>query len=203
MTDGSLAAIVLAGGRATRMGGAVKPLIDLDGRSLIARAVAAAVDAGCAPVVVVGPVLDAALPAVWVREDPPFAGPAAAIAAGAAALPTGIRDALILAGDLAFPEKVVVRLTSAQGRAAADSSDAVVLRAGGHAQWLAGRYRVAALRRAVDARGWDLAGASVRALLEGLAVEWAQDDDGITADIDTPADLERIRAGRRTRQEDP
>ncbi|MBZ6372429.1 MAG: DUF6457 domain-containing protein [Microbacterium hominis] len=46
-------AILLAGGRATRLGGIDKPLLEIDGRSLLQRALDAV--AGCDPVVVAGP----------------------------------------------------------------------------------------------------------------------------------------------------
>ena len=87
-----LAAILLAGGRGSRMGGVHKPLLEVGGTTLLDAAIAAARDGGlrtdrrgrrpsrrCAH--------DGS---TWVREDPPFGGPAAAILA-ALPLVSGIR----------------------------------------------------------------------------------------------------------------
>ncbi|WP_167132156.1 molybdenum cofactor guanylyltransferase [Paramicrobacterium chengjingii] len=82
------AAIVLAGGRASRLDGADKASIQIDGRMLLDHALAAVV--GCAPVIVVGPPHLATAPGrtamTLVREDPPFTGPVAAIDAALKAL---------------------------------------------------------------------------------------------------------------------
>lgn len=188
----SVGAILLVGGRSRRMGGGLKPLLEVGGRSLFSGAVAALTDAGCAPLVAVGPVLDADAIVQWVREDPPFTGPAAAIAAAVDLVPAaGPEWMLILAGDLPYVPQVAERLIAATASGAAD---AVVFRADGHPQWLAGVYRTKSLRAAVATLGDDVLGAPVRALLGGLEIAWLTDEDGITADIDTPADLARIRA---------
>ncbi|MFB2586191.1 molybdenum cofactor guanylyltransferase [Herbiconiux liukaitaii] len=89
-----LDAIVLAGGRSTRLGGSPKALLQVDGRRLVDIAVDAAREAGARRIVVVGPPVDLPPPASplstsamgTVREDPPFGGPAAGIGAGLAAL---------------------------------------------------------------------------------------------------------------------
>lgn len=186
----NLGAILLVGGRSARMGGGTKPLVEVGGRSLFARAVEAVSDAGCAPIIAAGPVLDEHAPVRWVREEPSFTGPVAGIAAAMGEVPAdGAEWMLLLAGDLARPHQVVERL-----RGAAGAADAVVLRADGHPQWLAGMYRTDALRAALDALGGAVSDASCRALLGGLEITWLTDEDGITADIDTPADLARIRA---------
>ena len=196
MTTPRLGAILLVGGRATRLGGGVKPLIEVGGQTLLSRVVTAARDAGCVPIIAVGPELDPAAPVRWVQEDPPFSGPAAAIAAALEALDDAADDRapewmLVLAGDLPHADAVATRLASA---AAGDAGDAVVFRAGDRPQWLAGAYRASALRDAVRDLGDALTGASCRALLGGLEIAWLADDDGITADVDTPADLARVRA---------
>ena len=49
-----LAAILLAGGRGSRMGGVHKPLLEIGGTTLLDAAIAAARDAGCDPIVAVG-----------------------------------------------------------------------------------------------------------------------------------------------------
>lgn len=208
MTVVDLGAILLVGGRATRLGGGIKPLLEVGGETLLSRAVRAVTDAGCAPIIAVGPELDHDVHVRWVREDPPFSGPAAGIAAGVSALDRADHAdrsdrradrgeapewTLVLAGDLPHVDRIAERLTRA-ATSAPRSADAVVFAAGGHPQWLAGVYRTAALRAAVRAAGDALAGASCRALLGGLEITWLADEDGTTADIDTPADLTRMRA---------
>ncbi len=183
-----LAAIVLVGGRASRIGGVIKPLVEFGGSSVLARTAAAAA-LQCDTVIAVGPVLDDTLALTWVREDPPFSGPAAAIATGVAALPDTAREVLILAGDLAYPERVLAALS----HPISPGYEACVLRADDHPQWLAGRYNVAALRGALAHAG-ALADASARAVLGTLATAFILDEDGTTTDFDTPADLERVRA---------
>ena len=50
-----LAAVVLAGGRAARLGGADKPALVVGGQPLLATAIAAAASAGASQIVIVGP----------------------------------------------------------------------------------------------------------------------------------------------------
>lgn len=198
----STGAILLVGGRSRRMGGGTKPLLEVGGETLFARAVRAVTDAGCAPIVAAGPVLDEAAPVQWVREDPPFAGPVAAIAAALDRVATpGPGWTILLAGDLPRAERVVRRLievvdpdAATPDAAETDAVQAVVFTADGHPQWLAGAYRTSALRAAVERLGDDVGDASCRALLGGLEIAWLTDEDEITADIDTQADLQRLRA---------
>ncbi|WBM80051.1 NTP transferase domain-containing protein [Cryobacterium breve] len=81
---------MLAGGRGSRLGGAVKPAVEVAGRTLLSRVLDARTLAR--RVVIVGPASarSAAGPeatgALWALEDPPFGGPVAGIAAGLAAL---------------------------------------------------------------------------------------------------------------------
>ena len=86
-------AVVLAGGRSSRLGGSPKALLQLDGSTLLRRTLEAV--RGSRRIAVVGPndllaEVDAfrrsvAIPharLLLTREDPPFSGPAAGIAAG-------------------------------------------------------------------------------------------------------------------------
>ena len=75
----SIAGLVLAAGRAQRMGGRPKPLLELDGQPLIRRLVGAMVDAGVEPVLVVIPSPDLSSPAA------PFAAAIARALEGSAA----------------------------------------------------------------------------------------------------------------------
>ncbi|WP_460005123.1 molybdenum cofactor guanylyltransferase [Microbacterium xylanilyticum] len=197
----SVAAVVLVGGRARRMGGASKHLLALGGSTPWDRTRGALAECGIATVVAVGDPPDRggadagpgeAAAVTWVREEPPFGGPVAALAAALACPELAqAEELLLLAGDLARPGAVIARLAEAEP--GSDPVDAVVFRAEGRPQWLAGRYRVAAVRAALAALG-EVDGASCRALLGGLPIRWIPDEDGTTADIDTPDDLERARA---------
>jgi molybdopterin-guanine dinucleotide biosynthesis protein A len=78
------AAVSLAGGRGSRLGGVRKADLVVGGRRLLDLVIDAC--AGCAPIIIVGEA-DLAVPAgvLRTREEPPFAGPAAGLAAGLAA----------------------------------------------------------------------------------------------------------------------
>jgi molybdopterin-guanine dinucleotide biosynthesis protein A len=81
------AAVVLAGGRAERLGGADKAALDVDGVSLLERALAAVAEAG--HVVIVGDERPTTREVTWVREQPAYGGPVAATYAGLDALVRG------------------------------------------------------------------------------------------------------------------
>lgn len=190
------AAIILAGGRASRLG-MPKGHVRLGGRTLVERALDAV---GHLPSVVVGPAdvgdAMAAHPAACLtREDPPFAGPAAALAAGVDDLDGRGIDAtwvLVLACDLVHaPEAAALLLDAPRAR---DGS--ILLDADGAPQWLCGLYRGRPLRaRIADLRAADgLASASARALLGDLDLVRIPDPADLARDIDTPADLSRALA---------
>lgn len=184
----SVGAILLAGGRGSRVDGAVKPLFEVNGTTLLQRAVDAARSGGADRVVVAAPVLDEQLDVVWVREDPPFGGPVAGIVA---ALPEVDADEVyVIACDLPTADAAVV-LLSAPLSAGVDGA----CLDDGRRQWLIGRYRTASLRAAASAlpdRGRD---ASMRALLGGLAVTSVSVDPAMTHDVDTWDDLTKARGG--------
>ncbi|HEY3261982.1 MAG TPA: NTP transferase domain-containing protein, partial [Pseudonocardiaceae bacterium] len=71
------AAVVLAGGRARRLGGVDKVGLAIGGRTLL-DGVLVACD-GAEPIVVVGPRRPTATPVRWAREEPAHAGPLAAL----------------------------------------------------------------------------------------------------------------------------
>ncbi|GAA1853344.1 molybdenum cofactor guanylyltransferase [Microbacterium koreense] len=192
----TIGAVLLAGGRASRMDGVAKPLLDVGGRSLLVRAVDAAASCGADPITVVGPELDAHLPVTWVREDPPFGGPAAAIVAAVNALADDAEAPewmLVLACDLPTVDAAVrvlvngiaLQPTGVDGLCLTDDTS--------RPQWLIGIYRTAALRRGVagiPAQGRD---APVRALLDDLAIATITTADSLTRDVDTWDDLSRAR----------
>ncbi|GAA1086370.1 molybdenum cofactor guanylyltransferase [Tsukamurella strandjordii] len=185
------AALVLGGGRATRLGGADKAAVEIAGVPLVERVYAAVRGL---PVIAVGPPSLARPGVTVVREEPPFGGPVAALAAGVAALAPGIGEVLVLACDLPRAAGIVDQLTAAP---LPDDADALVLRdAGGRLQWLAARYRMAPLRRALAALP-AVDGAPMRAVLDGLRFVALDDDRDAALDLDTWADVEGYRDGYR------
>src|SRR3954468_12670644 len=98
-TGRGLGAVILTGGTATRMGGADKASIELGGRTLLERALAAT--ASAADVVVVGEPVPTSRQVTWAREDPPGGGPAAALLAGVAACTLPPERVSVLGVDMA------------------------------------------------------------------------------------------------------
>ena len=186
--SGATAAIVLAGGRASRLDGAAKPLLDVGGRTLLDRAVAAV--AGCDPIIVVGPPASVQGEVVWTRETPEFGGPVAGVAAGLAR--TESADVFVLAADLPNAEEAVALLR--RHPPLAGGEDGICLTDdSGRMQWLIGLYRTDALRRAVATLPDGGRDASIRSLLAGLTIR-ALPAGALAADVDTWDDLERARA---------
>lgn len=188
------AAIVLAGGRASRLDGVDKPLLDVGGRTLLARAVSAAQDAGCAPVVVAGrerPGFSSDL--VWAQEDPPFGGPVAGLAAAlrilGAELP-GTARVLVLPGDLVDPDAAVDTLLAAD---VSDDEGVCLQDQGGRAQWLTAIHPVAALRDGLAALPRGGRDASLRELLAGMRLSSVPAQTRATHDVDTWEDLDEAR----------
>ncbi len=91
-------AIVLAGGRAARLGGVDKAGIELDGRTLLARTLETVIDA--AEVVVVGEQVTTDRPVTFVLEDPRYGGPVAALLTGRDALLRRTPTVAVLAVDM-------------------------------------------------------------------------------------------------------
>lgn len=184
-------AIVLAGGRSSRLGGVPKAALTQAGRALLSVALDAAAEAG--RTVVVGDPSAVAVPAgvLVVRESPAFAGPAAAIAAGLAALSDGAPAdyVLVLACDMpAIADGVPLLLKHAV--CAVDG--AVAVDGTGQPQYLAGVYRTASLTTAVRAHASRLENLSVRALVTGLALAHTSVPPGSTSDVDTWHDAARF-----------
>jgi molybdopterin-guanine dinucleotide biosynthesis protein A len=177
--------VILAGGRASRMGGVDKLAVPLDGRSSLDRLLAAAPDG--TRVIAVGPTRRTTRPVIWCREVPSGGGPLAAVAA---ALPlTSAGTVLVAAGDMprlgeAFDSLVAVLDTRP------DADVATLCDNEGMRQPLAAAYRRAALARRLECIGVP-AGRPARLLLDDMVV---LDITGCTAteDCDTWADIERI-----------
>jgi molybdopterin-guanine dinucleotide biosynthesis protein A len=175
-------AVILAGGRARRLGGADKPAMPVGGRPLISRAVEAVT--GADRVVVVGPPRSGLEAAIVVREDPPGAGPVPALRAGLAQVRSP--RLVLLAADLPF----IVAADVGRLLSAVSGTGAVMVDDGGREQWLAGAWRTDQLRTALD--GYE--GASLRGLLAPLAPATLASAAGERPpwyDCDTPEELAR------------
>lgn len=186
-------AILLAGGRASRMGGIDKPGLLVDGVSMRDRAIAAVASMNADPVIVVGPE-SASAPSTgpglrWLREDPPFSGPAAAVVTALAALGADAPEwTFLLACDLPRPDAAVAAL--AQG--IRDQDGACLADADGRMQWLTGLYRTAALADAAASLPDGGRDRPVRELLSGLAVVALPDPGAGARDVDTWEDYEEL-----------
>lgn len=194
-------AIVLAGGRATRLGGACKAALPFGGRSLLEHTLRSLPPTR--QIVVVGDSADIAAAApdaaiTIARENPTFTGPAAAIAAGVDALDAAMLDAtatadftVVVACDMpAVGDAISVLLA-----AVCEGSDgAVAVSADGRAQPLVGVYSTVGLRDCVARHraACDLENLSVRALLSGLDPAPVSVPDGSTDDVDTWDDAARL-----------
>jgi molybdopterin-guanine dinucleotide biosynthesis protein A len=182
-------AIVLAGGRATRLGGADKPALALGNRSLLELVVAAVDDA--ARVIVVGPTrpLTSVRRAVqWYREDPPGGGPVAGLAAGLKHVAADV--VVILAADLPSIAPAVAPLLAALAAGPADW--AALVDDGGRVNYLAAAWRRVALQQAMAALG-EVSGASMRALTAGATLAPVPDTQGWGLDCDTWGDVDEAR----------
>ncbi|MET0931397.1 MAG: molybdenum cofactor guanylyltransferase [Aeromicrobium sp.] len=184
-------ALVLAGGRSSRMGGVGKLGLVVDGETLLAHACAAVSDAR--RLVVVGPPGQPGTPdgAIGVQEDPPFAGPAAAMSVGLSVLGGDPADrVVVLAGDVPRAREAVPALLAACDQN--PNADGVVARSSdGHRQPLVAIYRRAALGAALAAHE-PLANGSVMRVIADLRLVEIDIPDDVLADVDTPADLQRL-----------
>lgn len=198
-------AIIVAGGRATRLGGIDKTALVWHGRRLLDGVLAAA--AGAGRICVVGS--EAELPATVLRtfERPRWGGPAAAIVAGLEALSmaaaTGAEAdwVVVLAADLVRADEAVpVLLTELERHAAAPGAGAgsmpgidglITVDAGGRRQPLLAVYRRSALAASAAAHP-TVANMSVSGLIDGLTLLELRLADALSEDIDSPADAARL-----------
>ncbi|MCA1780723.1 MAG: molybdenum cofactor guanylyltransferase [Dermatophilaceae bacterium] len=181
-------AVVLAGGRATRLGGVAKPLVEVRGRTMLDAALAAASEAQ--RVVVVGevPVPPGVLRTV---EDPPHGGPAAGLAAGLAALDVDAPWVLVLASDLPGAEEAVPVLLAAAGDG--PPVDGVCFHDGeSHPQWMLAIYRSVALQKAVAQV--ETRNLSLRRLLAPLSLQSIPGEPAALRDCDTWEDVSAANA---------
>ena len=169
-------AIVLAGGRSSRAG-SDKLGWTRDERTLLQHALDAVATAS--HVFVVGPVpAEAYDPRLtWRREDPPFGGPVAGIAAGLGEVAEELT--VVLAGDQPAAAPAIPALLE---RLCAGGDGVVLVDGEGVRQPLLAAYRTTWLRGQVREAA---AGASVRSLLVGASIAEVPDVWGASADVDT------------------
>jgi len=182
-------AIILAGGRARRLGGVDKPLIEIRGVTLLETALAAA--GGANSTVVVGPERPGLRDVTWVLEEPPGSGPVGALAAG---MGSGSAPLVaVLAADLAFVTRSAVeRLAAAVG----DTDGAIAVDGSGRDQYLLAVYRRTSLQNSMDALP-STTGAPLATVAGALRLVRIRDDAAGT-DCDTWDDV----AGARRRSEE-
>lgn len=203
-------ALVLAGGRASRLG-TPKPGLVIAGRPLLDHVLAATSSAN--RIVVVGPPELARPDLDVVREEPAFGGPVAGLDAGlrrlarrvhrddaAAGIPANGPAAewvLILACDIPRAAEAIPLLLTA-ATSTGPEVDAVHLTRNHRDQWLVGLYRRTPLAAAVDTlRDADesVHGLSIRAVIRQLTCLPVQDPVGLSEDIDTWDDMKRLAPG--------
>ncbi len=166
--------VILAGGGAARMAGEDKPALSVGGTPMVVSVAQAAAAAGTRQLIVVGPQRPGAVqaglesvaaglpgPLTCVREEPPGAGPVAALRRGLAEV-TAPWLAL-LAADLPFLTGAHLAALLAR-RLSGEIQGVVVTDDAGRPQWLAGCWQATALRAALA--GYD--GSSLHGLLTPL-----------------------------------
>jgi molybdopterin-guanine dinucleotide biosynthesis protein A len=202
-------AVVLAGGRGTRLGGTDKAALVVGAQTLLDSVVSAVTSAGAARVVVVGPERPAAVsPGIsgagsggpgsgggaqlsYAREEPPGGGPVAALRCGLAEV--SATAVVLVAADLPFlrPAHVTRLLASLPVPA---GPGVVLLDASRRPQWLVSSWPTAVLCGALDG----YRGSSLRGLLGPLDPvllpdETAAGEPPPWLDCDTTDDLRRAR----------
>ena len=182
----SIDAVVLAGGAASRLGGADKAMVDVAGSPLLSHVLAALATAGVDRPIVVGPrrTLGGPQPR-WCREDPPGGGPVAGLAA-ALPLLTG-EIVLVLGTDLPSIGPALRPLSDA----CAGRRVAVLVDGSGRFNYVAAAWPRTMLAAALS--GAPAAGRSLRSVYAGLEVVPVADAGDWSTDCDTWADVEQAR----------
>ena len=177
-------AIVLAGGRGSRLGGVDKAALEFDGETLLARTLRAV--EGANRVIVVGDPKPAPEGTIVVQEEPRFAGPAAAI--GAAMAEVRESYVFLVSCDHPFLADAVDLLldeTSGDGVIAVDGD--------GRRQYLMSVLDAAALRASIATQA-TLVDLPVRSLLVPLELMEIPIPPRAALDIDTWHDQEKALA---------
>lgn len=178
-------AIIVAGGRGSRLGGVVKADLQVGGQRLLDRVLLAARHAQQRIVVGMVDVPDGVRQIV---EDPPGSGPAAGLVAGLDAIAEPAEWTLVLACDLPGAEEAVPHLLRT-AMAGGDADGHCLGSDDGTPQWLLGIHRSDSLRRAAADYG-DPRQRSVRGLLASLRLDVIADVADVGKDVDTWDDYE-------------
>ncbi len=195
-----LAAIVLAAGRSTRMGGSNKLLVPIDGKPMVRHAVEAAISAGIGEIVVVTghmrEEVEAALSGLPVRfvHNPRFSeGLSTSLKAGVKALSREVDGAFVLLGDMPRIGPEHLRALAAAFEPAAGRGIVVPVRDGR-------RGNPVLWGRAFFSTFAGLEGDSgARALIDQFAeavAEVAMPDGASLLDVDTPEALATLVGGQ-------
>ena len=195
-----LAALVLAAGASSRMGGQHKLLRLIDGIPMVQHAVAAALGSRCAQVLVVtggeAAAVEAALvgaPMSIVRNTEYEYGMSTSLHRGLAALPSDTAAAVILLADM--PRVRAAHIDRIIAAFDPDHPAIVVPTHGGRrghpVLWPCGHF--AALRRIVG----DTGGRTLLGALRDNLITVAFDTDAVLTDVDTPADLAELSSQRK------
>jgi molybdopterin-guanine dinucleotide biosynthesis protein A len=195
--DAGFDAVLLAGGRASRVDGVDKTAFTSGDATLLDRAVEAS--AGARTLVVVG-LREGRVPpagALLTREQPAWSGPVTALAAGLDVVARPAPWTLVLACDLPRAPEAVRALLEGPGLhdGAGERRDGVLaVDSGGRRQPLLGLYRTGAVRARLEALRAEgpLVGLSLRRLLDGLDLLEVPVPDELSADVDTVADADRL-----------
>ncbi len=176
----AFAAVVLAGGTAVRMDGVDKAGVEHAGRTLLEHALAAVSEA--VEVVVAGEAVPTTRPVTFVREEPAYGGPAAALLAGRDAL----HHAQPLLAVLAVDMPRVTHTTFRRLLSAAGGRDGAFLEGPDGRRQLAGMVHLHALDRV---RPDDVTGLALHRLLAPLDLAAVPAEGDEARDVDTWADL--------------
>jgi molybdopterin-guanine dinucleotide biosynthesis protein A len=183
-------ALVLAGGRGSRLGHDDKAAITIGGTSALDHLLSCLPEQ--VPVVVAGPVCPTYRPVTFRREWPVHGGPVAGIASGLEAVST--RVIALLAVDMPWAGPLVKRLISEFAPGVAEAL--VPVDESGFRQPLCAVFRTEAVREALRRLG-DPGGRSLRDLMSLIDVRERPLSDaemGWVDDIDTPEDLRTARS---------
>jgi molybdopterin-guanine dinucleotide biosynthesis protein A len=189
-----VAACILAGGRGSRLGGAVKPLLTVDGRTILDRLIEVLTPLTSEILISVAAPGQVATSLRTVIDAVPSAGPLAGI--GAALTAAGKPWLVVVGGDMPYVHPGVLHHLLAR---AVDGVDAVAARIGGFPEPLCAVYGLScqdAVRRRLAERRFRTGGLLTD---ENLHIAWVEEGElrSIDEDLRTfrsinhPADLAR------------
>lgn len=178
--------MVLTGGSGVRLDGADKASIELGGLTLLEHALGALVDVD--EVVVVGEPVPTSRPVTFTREDPAGGGPAAGLLAGLTGFPRPPVWLVVLAVDMPLVTSWTIRRLVEAAR----YDGAALIDESRRLQYLCAVYLTASIERARPPYE-DEHGLSMRTLVGSLRIEHVPAIGPESQDVDTWADLLRLR----------